>query len=81
MDNQPTQTKQRIAVVEDHYDTPTLPDNLDEITIEAIQKDLQGSYHTPESERTSRYEFARQTVKLWLKPKHNQAHKKSQLAS
>ena len=31
-----------ITVVEDHYNTPTLADNLAEMAIEAIPKDLQG---------------------------------------
>jgi len=53
------------TVVRDHYNTPTLADNLAEITIEAVQKDLQGLYHASGSERTSRYEFARQIAKTF----------------
>jgi dTDP-4-dehydrorhamnose reductase len=54
-----------ITVVEDHYNTPTLADNLAEITIEAVQKDLQGLYHASGSQRISRYEFARQIAKAF----------------
>jgi dTDP-4-dehydrorhamnose reductase len=54
-----------ITVVEDHYNTPTLADNLAEMAIEAIQKDLQGVYHACGSERISRYEFARQIAKAF----------------
>jgi len=54
-----------ITVVEDHYNTPTLADNLAEITIETIQKDLQGLYHASGSERISRYEFAKQIAKTF----------------
>jgi dTDP-4-dehydrorhamnose reductase len=54
-----------ITVVEDHYNTPTLADNLAEMAIEAIQKDLQGVYHACGSERMSRYEFARQIAKAF----------------
>jgi len=52
-------------MVEDHYNTPTLADNLAEITIEAVQKDLQGIYHVSGSERISRYKFARQIAKIF----------------
>ena len=62
--NQLKQNKE-ITVVEDHYNTPTLADNLAEITIEAIQKDLQGLYHASGSERISRYEFAKQIAKTF----------------
>jgi dTDP-4-dehydrorhamnose reductase len=54
-----------IAVVEDHYNTPTLSDNLAEITIETIQKDLQGLYHASGSQRISRYEFAMQIAETF----------------
>jgi dTDP-4-dehydrorhamnose reductase len=54
-----------ITVVEDHYNTPTLADNLAEITIEALQKDLQGLYHASGSQRISRHEFARQIAKTF----------------
>jgi len=54
-----------ITVVEDHYNTPTLADNLAEITIEAIQKNLQGLYHASGSERISRYQFAKQIAKAF----------------
>jgi len=54
-----------ITVVEDHYNTPTLADNLAEMAIEATQKDLQGVYHACGSERIGRYEFARQIAKAF----------------
>jgi dTDP-4-dehydrorhamnose reductase len=62
--NQLKQNKE-ITVVEDHYNTPTLAENLAEITIEALQKDLQGLYHASGSQRISRYEFARQIAKTF----------------
>jgi dTDP-4-dehydrorhamnose reductase len=62
--NQLKQNKE-ITVVEDHYNTPTLADNLAETIIEAVQKDLQGLYHASGSERISRYEFARQIAKTF----------------
>ncbi len=53
------------TVVDDHYNTPTLADNLAEMTIKAVQKDLQGLYHASGSERISRYEFAKQIAKVF----------------
>lgn len=49
-----------ISIVEDHFNTPTLADNLAEIIIEALQKDLQGLYHASGSQKISRYEFAKE---------------------
>ena len=54
-----------LRVVENHYNTPTLADNLAEIALEAVQKDLQGLYHASGSERISCYEFAKQTAKTF----------------
>jgi len=54
-----------ITVVEDHYNTPTLADNLAEMAIETIPKDLQGVYHACGSERIGRYEFARQIARAF----------------
>jgi len=79
--NQLKQNKE-ITVVEDHYNTPTLADNLAEITIEAVQKDLQGIYHVSGSERISRYEFARQIAKTFnLDPNLIKPIKMSQLTA
>jgi dTDP-4-dehydrorhamnose reductase len=52
--------QQEITVVEDHYNTPTLADNLAEMAVEVAEKDLQGLYHASGRERISRYEFAKQ---------------------
>lgn len=54
-----------LTVVEDHYNTPTLADNLAEMALEAIQKDLRGVYHASGSQRISRYEFAKQIAKAF----------------
>ena len=54
-----------LTVVEDHYNTPTLADNLAEMALETVQKDLQGLYHASGSERISRYEFAKQIAKIF----------------
>jgi len=79
--NQLKQDKE-ITVVEDHYNTPTLTDNLAEITLEAIQKDLQGLYHASGSERVSRYDFAKQIAKAFnLDPNLIKPIKMSQLTA
>jgi dTDP-4-dehydrorhamnose reductase len=79
--NQLKQDKE-ITVVEDHYNTPTLTDNLAEITLEAIQKDLQGLYHASGSERVSRYAFAKQIAKAFnLDPNLIKPIKMSQLTA
>lgn len=57
--------KKEISIVEDHSNTPTLADNLAEITIEAVQKNLRGLYHASGSQRISRYEFAQQITKAF----------------
>ncbi|HII85989.1 TPA: dTDP-4-dehydrorhamnose reductase [Candidatus Bathyarchaeota archaeon] len=51
---------QEISVVKDHINTPTLADNLAEMTIEVAEKDLHGIYHASGSQRISRFEFAKQ---------------------
>ncbi|MCJ7631866.1 dTDP-4-dehydrorhamnose reductase [Candidatus Bathyarchaeota archaeon] len=57
--------QQEITVVEDHYNTPTLADNLAEIAVEAAKRDLRGLYHASGCERISRYEFAKQIAKTF----------------
>lgn len=49
---------ERITVVDDHYNSPTLADNLAEALLEIAEKDLCGVFHTAGSERINRYEFA-----------------------
>jgi len=62
--NQLRQGKQ-VTVVDDHYNTPTLAENLAEMSIEIAEKDLQGLYHTSGRERISRYEFAKQIARTF----------------
>jgi len=47
----------RISVVEDHYNSPTLADNLAEMILGVVRKDATGVYHTAGGERISRYAF------------------------
>jgi len=56
---------EKISVVEDHYNTPTLADNLAEMAVETAERNLRGIYHAAGSERTSRYEFARQIAETF----------------
>jgi len=48
----------RIEVIDDHYNSPTLADNLAQALLEITKKGLNGTYHTSGSERINRYEFA-----------------------
>jgi dTDP-4-dehydrorhamnose reductase len=57
--------QQEIKVVEDHYNTPTLADNLAEMTIEVAEKDLRGLYHASGRERLSRCEFAKKIARTY----------------
>ena len=50
---------QEIAVVEDHYNSPTLADNLAEMAIEVAERNLQGLFHASGCERISRFELAK----------------------
>ena len=50
---------QEITVVDDHFNTPTLAENLAQMAVEIAARDLQGIFHTSGCERISRYDFAR----------------------
>jgi dTDP-4-dehydrorhamnose reductase len=56
---------QEITVVDDHFNTPTLADNLAGMALEVGARDLQGTFHTSGSERISRYEFARKIAQTF----------------
>jgi len=47
-----------VSVVEDHYNSPTLADNLAEMTLGILKSKASGIYHTAGAERIGRYEFA-----------------------
>jgi len=55
-----------ISVVDDHFNSPTRADNLAEIILEMLQKNLEGTYHTAGDERISRYDFARAIAKIFM---------------
>jgi len=48
----------RISVVEDHYNSPTLADDLAEMILGIAKADATGVFHTSGSERIGRYKFA-----------------------
>lgn len=54
-----------ITVADDHYNSPTLADNLAEALLEIAKKDLRGLFHTAGSERISRYDFAVKIAKTF----------------
>jgi len=51
-------TDTAIKVVDDHYNSPTLADNLAEALLELAHQPLRGVFHTAGAERISRYDFA-----------------------
>lgn len=55
----------KISVVEDHFNSPTLADNLAEMILRIVEKDLRGIYHTAGEERINRYEFAIKAAKAF----------------
>jgi len=55
----------RISVVEDHYNSPTLADDLAEIILRIVGMDLAGAYHVAGSERISRYDFAMKIAEVF----------------
>ena len=56
---------QEIAVVEDHFNTPTLADNLAEMAIEVAERNLQGLFHASGCERISRFELAKEIARAF----------------
>jgi dTDP-4-dehydrorhamnose reductase len=56
---------EEINVVDDHYNTPTLADNLAEMSVEVAERDLRGLYHASGRERISRYELAKQIARTF----------------
>jgi len=55
----------RISVAEDHYNSPTLADNLAEAIPKIVEADATGLYHIAGSERISRYDFAMETAEVF----------------
>jgi dTDP-4-dehydrorhamnose reductase len=48
----------RVKIITDQWNTPTLNTNLAEMTLEVIERRLTGVYHTCGATRVSRFEFA-----------------------
>jgi dTDP-4-dehydrorhamnose reductase len=49
---------EKIKIVTDQWNTPTLNTNLAEMTIEAVERKLKGTYHLCGASRVSRFQFA-----------------------
>ncbi len=56
---------ERIKIVTDQWNTPTLNTNLAEMTLEVIERRLTGVYHTCGATRVSRLEFAEQIAEAF----------------
>jgi dTDP-4-dehydrorhamnose reductase len=50
--------REKIRIVTDQWNTPTLNTNLAEMTLEAVERKLTGTFHLCGATRISRYEFA-----------------------
>jgi dTDP-4-dehydrorhamnose reductase len=55
----------RVKIVTDQWNTPTLNTSLAEMTLEVIERRLTGVYHTCGATRVSRFEFARQIADVF----------------
>jgi dTDP-4-dehydrorhamnose reductase len=51
---------EKIRIVTDQWNTPTLNSNLAEMTLEVVERKLTGTFHLCGATRVSRFEFARQ---------------------
>jgi dTDP-4-dehydrorhamnose reductase len=56
---------ERVKIVTDQWNTPTLNTNLAEMTLEAVECRLTGIYHLCGATRVSRYEFAEQIADVF----------------
>ncbi len=56
---------ERVKIVTDQWNTPTLNTNLAEMTLEVIERRLTGIYHTCGATRVSRLEFAMQIADVF----------------
>jgi dTDP-4-dehydrorhamnose reductase len=52
--------RERVKIITDQWNTPTLNTNLAEMTLEVIERRLTGTYHLSGATRVSRVEFAEQ---------------------
>jgi dTDP-4-dehydrorhamnose reductase len=56
---------ERVRILTDQYNTPTLNSNLAEMTLEAAERHLTGIYHLCGASRVSRYEFATKLAEVF----------------
>jgi dTDP-4-dehydrorhamnose reductase len=54
-----------VKIITDQWNTPTLNTNLAEMTLEVIERRLNGVYHTCGSTRVSRFEFAKKIADVF----------------
>lgn len=56
---------ERVKIVTDQWNTPTLNTSLAEMTLDAINRRLTGTYHLCGATRVSRFEFAREIAQVF----------------
>ena len=59
------QKGERVKIVTDQWNTPTLNTNLAEMTLEVVERRLTGIYHLCGATRVSRFEFATQIAQTY----------------
>ncbi|MFQ6085288.1 MAG: dTDP-4-dehydrorhamnose reductase [Candidatus Bathyarchaeia archaeon] len=59
-----------ISVVDDHYNSPTLADNLAEVLERIVERDVRGILHTAGAERIDRYSFALRIARIFGLDEH-----------
>jgi len=57
--------REQINIVDDHWNSPTLADNLAEVVLKTVEEDTRGVYHSSGRERISRYEFATKIARIF----------------
>ncbi len=56
---------ERVRIVTDQWNTPTLNSNLAEMTLEVVERRLTGTYHLCGATRLSRFDFAQQIAETF----------------
>ena len=57
--------RERVKIITDQWNTPTLNTNLAEMTLEVVERKLTGIYHLCGATRISRFEFAEQIADVF----------------
>ena len=56
---------EKIKIITDHWNSPTLNTNIADMTLEIIERKLTGTFHLSGATRINRYDFAKQIAKTF----------------